>query len=36
VKPEEGRVLITDQPGLGIEADEAAMNKYRVNRVTVE
>ena len=36
VKPAEGRVLITDAPGLGIEADTKAMDKYRVSRVSVE
>ena len=36
VKPTEGRVLITDAPGLGIEADIKAMDKYRVSRVSVE
>jgi muconate cycloisomerase len=36
VKPQEGKVRITDRPGLGIDVEEAAMDKYRVNRVTVE
>ena len=36
VKPQEGKVRITDRPGLGIDVDEAAMDKYRVNWVTVE
>lgn len=36
VRPEEGRVLVRDDPGLGITLREEAIARYRVNRVTVE
>lgn len=36
VQPAQGRVLVCDDPGLGITLREEAMEKYRVSRVIVE
>lgn len=36
VKPEEGKVYITDNAGLGITIDDEAINRYLVNKQTVE